>query len=107
MSQAMPLGAISTFHARRDPNRPMLTFADSTMTRGEFEARTNRRARMLAAKGVVQGDLVTIMQPNGFEFVETCFALWKLGATPQPVSALLPDAELRAIIDLVRPRPGV
>ena len=74
------------------------------MTRGEIEARANRRARMLAARGVGQGDFVTIVLPNGFDFVETCIALWKLGATPQPVSSVLPEAELRAIVDLVHPR---
>ncbi len=104
MSQLLPLGAIFTFHARRDPDRPMITFADETMTRGEIEARANRRARMLAAKGVGQGDFVTIALPNGLEFVETCIALWKLGATPQPVSSSLPAAELRGIVDLVCPK---
>lgn len=104
MSQPLPLGMIATFQAGRDPKRPMVTFAGQSMTRGEIEARANRRARMLAARGVGQGDFVTIVLPNGFEFVETCFALWKLGATPQPVSSALPEAELRAIVDLVRPK---
>jgi bile acid-coenzyme A ligase len=104
MSQPLPLGRIFTFHAERDPNRPMITFAGETRTRGEVEARANRRARMLAARGVGQGDFVTIALPNGFDFVETCIALWKLGATPQPVSSALPPAELRAIVDLVRPK---
>lgn len=104
MSQPLPLGSIFTFHAKRDPKRPMITFAGETMSRGEIEARANRRARMLGSNGVGQGDFVTIALPNGFEFVETCIALWKLGATPQPVSSALPEAELRAIVDLVRPR---
>ena len=82
----------------------MITFEGKSVSRGEFEARANRRARMLAARGVGQGDFVTLALPNGVEFYETAFAIWKLGATPNSVSAKLPDAELRAIVDLVRPR---
>jgi bile acid-coenzyme A ligase len=104
MNEPLPLGVIPTFHARRDPNRPMVTFAGESMSRGDVEARANRRARMLAARGVGQGDFVTIALPNGFEFVETAFALWKLGATPQPVSSELPEAELAVIVGLVRPK---
>jgi bile acid-coenzyme A ligase len=45
-----------------------------------------------------------IMMPNGIAFFETCFALWKLGAIPLPVSPNTTDAELTAYVDLVRPR---
>lgn len=100
----IPMGAIPAFHARRDPGRPMITVDGNSISRGEFEARCNRRARTLAARGVGQDDIVTIALPNGLEFYETVFAAWKLGATPNPVSAKLPDAELSAIVDLVRPR---
>lgn len=101
--QPIPMGALPTYHARRDPRRPMISQGDITITREEFDARANRRARMLAQRGVGQGDFVTVALPNSFEFYETSFALWKLGATPNPVSAKLPDGELRAIVDLVRP----
>ena len=48
--------------------------------------------------------MVVIMLPNGFAFVETAVALWKLGATPAPVSARLPAIEARAIVALIAPR---
>ena len=104
MSQTMPLGMVTAFHAARDPNRPMATFGDVTVTRGEMEARANRRARMLAAQGVEQGDFVTVTLPNGADYLETAMALWKLGATLQPLSSVLPDPELRAFVELVRPK---
>ena len=59
-------------------------------THAELEAGANRRARAFARLGVVEGDFVTIALPNGVEFVESLFACWKLGATPQPVSPGLP-----------------
>jgi bile acid-coenzyme A ligase len=104
MNQLMPLGMVTAFHAARAPNRPMATFGDETATRGQMEARANRRARMLAAQGVGQGDMVTLVLPNGFDYLESCLALWKLGATPQPLSSVLPGPELRAFVDLVRPK---
>ena len=70
----------------------------------ELDAGSNRLARAYAAKGVVEGDFVTIALPNGSEFVEALFACWKLGATPQPISAKLPRHERDAIIELVDPR---
>lgn len=69
-----------------------------------LEADSNRRARAFAKAGVGEGDFVTIALPNGVEFVESLFACWKLGATPQPVSPKLPQAERDAIIELVDPK---
>lgn len=73
------------------------------MSRAELDARSNRRARQLAALGAAEQDVVTVALPNGFEFYETAFAIWKLGATLNPVSARLPAAEIRAIIELACP----
>ena len=73
-------------------------------THAELEAGANRRARAYARLGVVEGDFVTIALPNGVEFVESLFACWKLGATPQPVSPGLPLHERNAIIELVCPK---
>ncbi|MDP7639803.1 MAG: AMP-binding protein, partial [Candidatus Hydrogenedentes bacterium] len=50
-----------------------------------------------------QDDFVTVVLQNGIEFFEAAFAVWKLGATPQPVSAKIPKAELEAILDLANP----
>jgi bile acid-coenzyme A ligase len=66
----------------------------------ELHRRTNRIARGLAAKGVGEGDFLTIALPNSVGFVEACYAAWKLGAIPQPVSYRLPAGELKAIVEL-------
>jgi len=91
-------------HAAADPDHLALTDEHGTLTRAELEALANRTARALAAQGVVQDDIVTIALPNGAAFVATTVACWKLGASPQPVSARLPRRELDAIIELGRPR---
>jgi bile acid-coenzyme A ligase len=91
-------------HARTRAAAPALTFEGRTLTWAELHARTNRIAHAMAARGVREGDLVTIALPNGFGFVETVWATWKLGATPQPVSFRLPRAELDAVVELANPR---
>ncbi|MBV9902997.1 MAG: AMP-binding protein, partial [Alphaproteobacteria bacterium] len=86
--------------AAEKPDAPAITSQDVTRTWRELHLRTNRMARGLLAKGVKFGDFVTIALPNGNGFIETCYALWKIGATPQPVSSRLPPNELAAIIEL-------
>ncbi len=97
------ISRIITGHAERDPGRPCITHEGRTVTRREFDLDTNRLARAYEQWGVREGDLVTIGLPNGIGFYESCTALWKLGATPQPVSARLPRPELEAIVDLAQP----
>lgn len=77
-----------------------ITFEDETLSWAALHRRSNRLARALTASGVKQGDLITIALPNGLGFIEICYALWKMGATPQPVSSRLPESELKAIADL-------
>lgn len=89
--------------AERDPAAEVLRFGPAVRRRGELEARSNRLARAYARLGVCEGDLVTVALPNGIEFLEACLAAWKLGATPNPVSARLPEIERRAIVDLAKP----
>jgi bile acid-coenzyme A ligase len=104
----MSYGAAMRWLAERDPEREAIVHADERarlprITRGELESLANRLGRDYQRRGVKEGDLVTIALPNGIEFFAACLALWKLGATPQPVSSHLPAAERQAIIDLVDP----
>ncbi len=93
-----------TFLADTVGDEPALTVGTTdqseTLTFAEFDAAANRMARHLQGIGVVQGDFVTIAEPNSIEFVVAFAACWKVGAVPQPVSSRLPQRELDAIIDL-------
>ena len=89
--------------AGADPDRPAITDAARTVTRAELDAHTNRLARAYEALGVTQDSFVTIGLPNGIEWFEAAIAVWKLGATPAPVSAKLPRLELEAIVELADP----
>jgi len=82
------------------PDKALVTDQDRSVTRGEFDQRTDRIARGLLAAGVKYGDLVTLGLGNSVDFVEACWGLWKIGATPQPISHRLPRAEADAVMDL-------
>ena len=90
--------------AQDDPGRPVLTVGDTTLTRGELEARANRQARAYRELGVGPDDLVVLALPNGIEHVVACHAIWKLGAIPVPVSPSLAPREFAEIVELAGPR---
>ena len=88
--------------AEEKPDALAVTCEDVTLSWRELHRRSNRMARGMAAKGVKLGDFVTIALPNSIHFIEACYAVWKLGAVPQPVSSRLPLAELNAIVELAK-----
>ncbi|HUF25424.1 MAG TPA: AMP-binding protein [Gemmatimonadaceae bacterium] len=103
MSDETPLGAVLHGLAQAAPGRAALTCGGITRSRAELESRTTRLARAYQALGVRRDSFVTIGLPNGLEFYEAVLAVWKAGATPQPISSRLPVVERRAIIDLANP----
>lgn len=96
------LGAKLKQLAELKPDAPAVTCGGVTLTYRQFHQLSNRAARGLAAKGVKFGDLVTLGLPNSTDFAVACWAIWKLGATPQPVSFRLPKGELEAIMELAK-----
>ncbi|MBL4681273.1 MAG: AMP-binding protein [Pseudomonadales bacterium] len=87
----------------KQPDVIAITHESESISWRQLDLETNQLARAYASRGVNQDDFVTIALPNGLEFFKACFATWKLGATPQPVSAKLPRFELDQIIDLGKP----
>ncbi len=100
--EMISLGAKLAQHAVFQPNAPAVSCGETTLSYAELHRRSNRIAHALEAMGVKPGDLVTIGLPNSTGFVEACYGIWKLGATPQPISFRLPKAELQAIMDLAK-----
>ncbi len=104
MSDAAPaivsLGARVRQLAATRGERPAVTDHTRSLSWSELNRRTNRLARGLESAGVKQGDLVTLGLPNSVDFIEACYALWKVGATPQPISYRLPTAEAEAVMAL-------
>jgi bile acid-coenzyme A ligase len=104
----MSIGRAISYLAAQAPDALAVVHEDgeraTRITRSELDARSNRLARAYEALGVGQDDFVTIALPNSIEFYVASVATWKLGATPQPVSAKLPALERRAILELAKPK---
>lgn len=100
LEERISLGRRLTQLAEVRPDRPAVSDQNRTVTWKELDRRTNRIARGLERVGVKLGDLVTLGLPNGVDFIEACYALWKVGATPQPISYRLPRHEAEAVMEL-------
>jgi bile acid-coenzyme A ligase len=74
-----------------------------SLTAAELDAASNRLAREYLAHGVSRDDLVTVALPNGIEFIVACVAIWKAGATPNPLAPGIGAHERRHLETLTRP----
>jgi acyl-CoA synthetase (AMP-forming)/AMP-acid ligase II len=89
--------------------RPGLEFDDGTgqlvtLTFGEIEARANRMARELAARGLEAGDRLCGHLPNRVEFIDLFLACTRLGVIFVPMNVLYRERELRHIIGDASPK---
>jgi bile acid-coenzyme A ligase len=101
--EKMSYGRAMAWLAADEPERVAVICGDESVSRAELEARSNRLARAYQALGVTPATRVTIALPNSIEFLVACLAAWKLGASPQPISARLPRKEREAIVALSDP----
>jgi bile acid-coenzyme A ligase len=98
------MGRVPEHYAAERPVDVALVYGDATLSWSELAARVERRAHGLKALGVRPGDFVTIALPNGTAFLETTYAVLRLGAIPAPVPAKMPMGELKAIVELTKPK---
>jgi len=73
------------------------------LTFGEVDARADRMAIELAARGVGRGDRLCVQLPNGVAFLEIFLACTRLGAVLVPINTLYRERELRHIITDAEP----
>jgi bile acid-coenzyme A ligase len=89
--------------ANQSPDAPAVTCEDQTISRSQLVDMGGNLAVYLQSKGVKEGDMVTVAVPNSLDWFIAYVAIWKLGATPQPISSRLPQREFDALIDLANP----
>ena len=97
-------GAMLSRLADDEPDRLALICDEDEITRAELEKGANRLARDFADRGVVMGDHVSLVLPNGPGLVRAMFACWKIGAVPNPLSHRMPAAELARVLERAKPR---
>ena len=93
-------------------NRIGLEYADATRARatltfGEIEARANRMAHELVARGVERGHRLCVHLANRVEFLDLFLACTRLGVIFVPANVLYRERELRHIIGDAEPRAVV
>jgi long-chain acyl-CoA synthetase len=94
-------------NARRLGAKTALLCDEGKVTWSELDAFASGFARTLSTQGVVAGDRVALLLPNGVEFVVAFLAILKLGATPAPLNPLLKDEELAACSADLKPKLSV
>jgi len=94
----MNIGSLLPGHALRRANHTAVVFEDHRMNFREFNARVNRLANALSRLGVKKGDKVATILPNSVSLLETYWTVAKIGAVVVPLSPLLRDQALAALI---------
>ncbi len=94
------IGLLLAKRARICPNREAVVEFERNrrFTFAELNARANRVANALLDKGIGPGDRVAVLLKNSVEFVETYFAVAKIGAVLVPVNWRLVAAEIAYIL---------
>lgn len=77
-----PLGDLLRQSARAAGKRTAIIAGDKRWTYQELDARADHLAAGLIAQGIQAGNHVVLQMPNGGEFFEVLFALFRVGAVP-------------------------
>jgi len=89
-----------SFKGRAD--RVGLEYSDAgvlrSLTFGEIDARANRMAGELSARGFVKGDRLAVHLANRVEFIDLYLACTRLGVIFVPMNVLYRERELRHIV---------
>ncbi len=81
------------------PDREVLVSSERRLTYLELDARANRLAHHLRARGVGPGDHLGLQLSNGTEYLEGMLAAYKLRAVPINVNYRYVEGELRYLVD--------
>ena len=85
-------------------NQEALEWAGQVYTFGDIDARSNRMARALQARGVVKGDRLCVYLSNGIEIIDLYLACVKLGVIFVPINILYRDREMSHILSDAEPK---
>ncbi len=83
--------------------RTALEFGGAAFSFGDLEARSNRVAHLLRARGLKHGDRLAFFLQNRVEVIDLWLAAVKLGVVLVPVNVLYRERELRHILSDAEP----
>lgn len=83
---------------QNNPSKRAIFVDDESVSYREFLGRVDQMARALELIGVAQGDKIALICPNSLEFVQSVFAISKIGAITVPINTMLKNEEYRYIL---------
>jgi acyl-CoA synthetase (AMP-forming)/AMP-acid ligase II len=98
LARRLVLGEVIARNARKFPDREAVVYGDTRLTYRQFNARINRLAHALMDIGIKKGEHVAILSYNSNQYLESYYALAKMGAVAVPLNFRLHTAELKYII---------
>ncbi|MFI7394891.1 amino acid adenylation domain-containing protein [Streptomyces tendae] len=90
--------------AERTPDRPAVTFGDTTLTYAELNARADRLAGVLAARGVGPETVVGLAMPRSADLVTAMLGIWKTGGAYLPIDPENSGPRMEHMLAAARPR---
>lgn len=84
---------------RRFPKKTVLVVGKLRLTYEELNQRVENLAGWFQTKGIKKGDKVAVLLQNRVEYVESLFALGKIGAIMVPINFRLKESEILYILD--------
>ncbi|MBC9710976.1 amino acid adenylation domain-containing protein [Streptomyces sp. TRM66268-LWL] len=98
-----PVHELYAARAAAQPEHPALQFGEQVLSYAELDARANRLAHELAARGTGPGDLVALLLPRSPEMVVALLAVLKAGAAYLPIDAAYPRDRIAYMLEDARP----
>ncbi|MBL1098511.1 non-ribosomal peptide synthetase [Streptomyces coffeae] len=89
--------------AARTPGATAVTYEGTALTYAELNARANRIARLLVARGAGPGGVVALALPRSAELVTALLAVLKSGAAYLPLDPGYPAERIRTVTEDARP----
>ncbi|MFI1396046.1 amino acid adenylation domain-containing protein [Streptomyces sp. NPDC020681] len=89
--------------AARTPDATALVFGAQSLTYAELDARCNRMARLLLARGAAPEKVVALGLPRSIDMVVALFAVLRTGAAYLPLELDHPAERLALMLDDARP----
>jgi fatty-acyl-CoA synthase len=93
------LSAAVDFHARVSPDRLALIYGRERVSYAALAERLRAAAGLLAARGIVKGDIVGVLMKNSAAFIELALAASHIGAVLLPINFRLAAEEVGYILE--------
>lgn len=88
--------------AARSPQRLAIHFEGRNLSYADFDALTNRMARLLMAQGIRRGDPVAIFAANSPEYAAAFFGCARIGAVLVPINLLFTAEDVDYVLEKTR-----